>query len=217
MRIILLGPPGAGKGTQGERLARLTGAKHLATGDLVREEIRAGTPLGRQIKRYNDRGELVPDQIMVGLIEPHLTGTQSWILDGFPRDEAQARALDVILERAGLPIHQVIALEVPDADLVTRMLGRVQSEATGKTYNITLDPPPSSDPGPFVRRTDDTADDILRRLEIYHLQTEPLKRYYAERGLLTAVDADGSMDAVTELILQAVSPDPPRPPAVPPA
>jgi adenylate kinase len=89
------------------------------------------------------------------------------------------------------------------------MLGRVQSEATGKTYNLTLDPPPASDPGPFVRRTDDTADDILRRLEIYHQRTEPLKRYYAERGLLTAVDAGDSIDAVTELILQAVSPDPP--------
>src|SRR5204862_2900685 len=101
MRIILLGPPGAGKGTQAERLAKITGAKHLATGDLVRDEIRAGTALGQEIQCYNDRGELVPDEVVVGLIEPHLRTAQSWILDGFPRDRAQAEALDRILDEAG--------------------------------------------------------------------------------------------------------------------
>lgn len=204
MRIILLGPPGAGKGTQGERLARLTGAKHLATGDLVREEIRAGTPLGRQIKRYNDRGELVPDQIMVGLIEPHLTGTQSWILDGFPRNATQATALDTALAAAGLALDGVVALNAPDDALVERLSGRRQSLATGRIYHLTYNPPPPHDPGPFVQRDDDTPAAIRRRLQIYHAETSPLAGYYARQGLLVDVDALQPIDAVTSAILAAL-------------
>jgi adenylate kinase len=204
MRIVLIGPPGVGKGTQGQRLAKITGAKHLATGDLVRAEIEVGTAVGHEIQSYNDRGELVPDEIIVGLIKPYLTMTESWILDGFPRDEAQARALDLVLEDAGVGLDRVIVLETPDDELITRLLGRRQSVATGKTYHVTFDPPPASDPGPFVQRVDDTAEDIRRRLEVYHSQTEPLKQYYAERGLLTQIGASGSMDATTEAILQAL-------------
>jgi adenylate kinase len=204
MRIVLIGPPGVGKGTQGQRLATTTGATHLATGELVRSEIKAGTPIGRKIQSYNDRGELVPDEIIVGLIKPYLTTTESWILDGFPRDEAQARALDRVLEETGVGLDRVIVLEAPDEELITRLLGRRQSVATGKTYHLTFDPPPASDPGPLVQRVDDSPDDIRRRLEVYHSQTEPLKQYYAKRGLLTQIDASGSMDETTEAILQAV-------------
>src|SRR4051812_15962510 len=110
MRIVLLGPPGGGKGTQGERLAGMTGARHLATGDLVRHEIGAGTALGHEIQSYNDRGELVPDEIVVGLITPYLLSTENWILDGFPRDEAQAVALDRILDETGVVLDRVILL-----------------------------------------------------------------------------------------------------------
>ena len=203
MRILLLGPPGSGKGTQAQRLAAMTGARHISTGDLVRAEIEAGTELGRRIKDYNDRGELVPDEMILGLVRPYLT-TGSWILDGFPRDEAQARALDVMLNELGVDLDRVVMLVAPDDALITRLLGRVQSVATGKTYHVTYDPPPADDPGPFVRRADDTPEDVRRRLEIYHAQTEPLQAYYAGRGLLTQVDARGPIDALTEAILRAL-------------
>jgi len=208
MNVVLIGPQGAGKGTQGQRLASLTGAKHLATGDLVRAEIRAGTDLGRRIQEYNDRGELVPDEIMVEImvemVEPHLTAGGSWILDGFPRDDAQARALDALLEQTGTRLDRVIVLQAPDEALVKRLSGRRQSKATGKTYHLEYDPPPPSDPGPFVQRVDDTPEDIRRRLEIYHRETEPLMRYYAGRDLLTEVNADQPIDAVTEDIVRTL-------------
>ncbi|HEX8919159.1 MAG TPA: adenylate kinase [Chloroflexota bacterium] len=204
MRIVLLGPPGVGKGTQAKRLARINEVKHLTTGELVREEIRMGTPLGHEIQRYNDLGELVPDEVIVGMIKPYLTMTESWILDGFPRDETQARALEVMLDEAGLALDRVIALSAPDDELIDRLSGRRQSAATGKTYHLTFDPPPAGDPGPFIQRVDDSPEDIRHRLEVYHSRTEPLKRYYEERDLLSEVDAGGSMDATTEAILQVL-------------
>jgi adenylate kinase len=181
----------------------MTGARHISTGDLVRAEIKAGTDLGRRIKDYNDRGDLVPDEMILGLVRPYLT-TGSWILDGFPRDEAQARALDAMLKEVGVDLDRVVMLAAPDDALVTRLLGRVQSAATGKTYHVTYDPPPEDDPGPFVRRADDTPEDAQRRLAIYHAETEPLKLYYAGRGLLTQVDARQPIDAVTDAILRAL-------------
>lgn len=200
----MLGPQGAGKGTQADRLGALTGAQHIATGDLVRAEIAAGTDLGRTVKAYNDRGELVPDEIILQLVCPHLQSTRDWILDGFPRDEAQARALDATLEDMGLKLDRVIVLQVPDAVLIRRLQGRRLSKATGKTYHVEYDPPPPDDPGPFVQRADDTPEDIQRRLEIYHTETEPLQAHYAGRGLLTEVDASSDMDSVTQSILRAL-------------
>lgn len=204
MRIILLGPQGAGKGTQAARLAERTGAKHISTGDLVRAEIKAGTELGRKVQEYNDRGELVPDEIIVEMAKPHLREAESWILDGFPRTEAQARALDEALEELGVSLDKVVALEAPDEVLIQRLSGRRQSEATGRIYHVEHDPPPPDDPGPFVQRKDDTEEAIRRRLRIYHEQTEPLKGYYAERGLLATVDATRGIDEVTEEILRVL-------------
>ncbi len=210
MRIVLLGPQGSGKGTQGKRLAMMSGAPHLATGDLVRAEITAGTDLGREIRGYNNRGELVPDDVILNLVRPRLTGTGGWILDGFPRDQTQARALDRMLESVGLGIDRVVILQAADDDLIARLLGRVQSQATGKTYHLTFDPPPPSDPGPFVRRADDTPEDVRRRLDIYHQETEPLVQRYSERGILSEVDATGSMDSVTDAIIRALDQHQPR-------
>jgi adenylate kinase len=206
MRVILLGPQGAGKGTQAQRLADKVGATHISTGDIVRAEIKSGSELGKKVQDYNDRGELVPDEIIVEMAKPYLDDADSWLLDGFPRNKAQAKALDQALEDIGEGLDAVVAIEAPDDALVERLSGRRQSQATGKIYHVQHDPPPENgdDPGPFVQRDDDSEDSIRRRLEIYHDQTEPLKEFYAERGLLVTVDAEQEIPKVTKDILGAV-------------
>jgi adenylate kinase len=210
MKIILLGPQGAGKGTQAQRLSQKTGAKHISTGDIVRAEIKSGSELGQKVQDFNDRGELVPDEIIVEMAKPYLDDADAWLLDGFPRNEAQAKALDDALKDLGIELDAAVALEAPDDELVERLSGRRTSDATGRVYHIEHDPPPEDseeDAGPFVQRKDDTEEAIRRRLAIYHEQTEPLKDYYAERGLLTTVDARQSIPEVTEEILAAVGED----------
>jgi adenylate kinase len=206
MRVILLGPQGAGKGTQAKRLADRSGATHISTGDIVRAEIKSGSELGKKVQEYNDKGELVPDEIIVEMAKPYLDDAGAWLLDGFPRNEAQAKALDAALEEIGENLDAVVALEAPDEDLVERLSGRRQSQATGKIYHVDYDPPPENgdDPGPFVQREDDAEEAIRRRLEIYHDQTEPLKDYFARRDLLVSVDAGQEIQKVTEDILVAV-------------
>ena len=206
MRVILLGPQGAGKGTQAQRLADKVGATHISTGDIVRAEIKSGSELGKKVQDYNDRGELVPDEIIVEMAKPYLDDADAWLLDGFPRNEAQAKALDEALDEIGEDLDAVVALEAPDDALVERLSGRRQSQATGKIYHVEHDPPPEDgdDPGPFIQRDDDAEEAIRRRLEIYHDQTEPLKDYYAERDLLVTVDAEQEIQKVTEDILDAV-------------
>src|ERR671917_249509 len=186
MRVILLGPQGAGKGTQAQRLADKVGATHISTGDIVRAEIKSGSELGKKVQEFNDRGELVPDEIIVEMAKPYLDDADAWLLDGFPRNEAQAKA--------------------PDDALVERLSGRRQSQKTGRIYHVEYDPPPENgdDPGPFIQRDDDAEEAIRRRLEIYHDQTEPLKDYYAARDLLVTVDAAQEIPKVTEDVLQAV-------------
>ncbi len=210
MKIILLGPQGAGKGTQAQRLSQKTGAKHISTGDIVRAEIKSGSELGQKVQDFNDRGELVPDEIIVEMAKPYLDDADAWLLDGFPRNEAQAKALDDALKDLGIELDAAVALEAPDDELVERLSGRRTSDATGRVYHVEHDPPPEDseeDKGPFVQRKDDTEEAIRRRLAIYHEQTEPLKDYYAERGLLTTVDARQSIPEVTEEILAAVGED----------
>jgi adenylate kinase len=206
MRVILLGPQGAGKGTQAKRLADRVGAVHISTGDIVRAEIKSGSELGKKVQEYNDKGELVPDEIIVEMAKPYLDDAGAWLLDGFPRNEAQAKALDTALDDIGEDLDAVVALEAPDEALVERLSGRRQSQATGKIYHVEYDPPPENgdDPGPFVQRDDDAEESIRRRLEIYHDQTEPLKDYYARRDLLVTVDAEQEIPRVTEEILEAV-------------
>ncbi|MBA2442667.1 MAG: adenylate kinase [Rubrobacter sp.] len=204
MRVVLLGPQGAGKGTQAQRISEKTGAEHISTGDLVRAEIKAGSELGRKIKDYNDRGELVPDEIIIEMAKPYLSETESWLLDGFPRNEAQARALDEALQEIGRDLDWAVALEAPDEELVMRLSGRRQSQATGKIYHVEHDPPPEGgdDKGPFIQREDDAEGAIRRRLEIYHEHTEPLKDYYGEKGILVTVDATRGIPEVTGDVLR---------------
>jgi adenylate kinase len=207
MRIVLLGPQGAGKGTQAQRISEKAGAKHISTGDLVRAEIKSGSELGEKIKDYNDRGELVPDEIIIEMMRPYLDEADSWILDGFPRNESQAEALDEMLAGIDAELDAAVALEAPDEALIQRLSGRRTSEATGRIYHVEHDPPPESgeeDPGPFVQRKDDTEEALRRRLEVYHEHTEPLKHYYADRDILVTVDATQNIPEVTEEILDAV-------------
>ena len=207
MRIVLLGPQGAGKGTQAQRISEKTGAKHIATGDLVRAEIKSGSELGQKIKEYNDRGDLVPDEIIIEMMRPYLDDADSWILDGFPRNESQAQVLDYMLEQIDAELDAAVAMEAPDDLLVERLSGRRTSESTGRIYHVEYDPPPEDsdeDPGPFVQRKDDKEEAIRHRLKIYHEYTEPLKHYYADRGILAEVDATQSIPEVTEDILKAV-------------
>ena len=207
MRIVLLGPQGAGKGTQAQRISRETGAKHISTGDLVRAEIKSGSELGQTIKDYNNRGDLVPDEIIIQMMRPYLDEADSWILDGFPRNEPQAEALDVMLEEIDAGLDAAVAMEAPDDLLVERLSGRRTSESTGNIYHAEYDPPPEDseeDPGPFVQREDDREEAIRHRLEVYHDQTEPLKGYYADRGILVTVDATQDIPEVTRDVLEAV-------------
>ena len=207
MRIVLLGPQGAGKGTQAQRISEKTGAKHIATGDLVRAEIKSGSELGQTIKDYNDRGDLVPDGIIVEMMKPYLDEADSWILDGFPRNESQAEALDAMLKQIDAELDAAVALEAPDDLLVERLSGRRTSESTGRIYHADYDPPPedpAEDPGPFIQREDDKEESIRHRLKIYHDQTEPLKHYYADRGILATVDATQAIPEVTEDVLGSV-------------
>jgi adenylate kinase len=210
MRVILMGPQGAGKGTQAAKLEEETGATHIETGDLVREEIKSESELGQKIKEYSDKGELVPDEIIIDMTKPYLDDNDSWILDGFPRNQEQAKALDEALEEIGEKLDRVVVLEAPDDVLVERLSGRRQSEATGEIYHVEYNPPPEDDdedPGPFVQREDDTEEAIRNRLDTYHEQTEPLKDYYEDQGLLVTVDASKDIDEVTKEVLRAVRED----------
>ncbi len=204
-RLVMLGLPGSGKGTQAEWLAAATGVPHISTGDVVRAEIAAGTALGKALRQYSDRGELVPDEMIVEMVKPLLSATSSWILDGFPRDLSQALALDVALAPLGHSVDRVIALNLPDATVVDRLQDRRVSAATHHIYNLRTEPPPADDPGPFTQRADDHPDEIRRRLKIYHAQTEPLLAEYSRRGILRVVDASGSIEEVHDWIRWALA------------
>jgi len=179
-RLLFLGPPGAGKGTQAQRLAQTHGLLHLSTGDLLRAEVQAGSDLGREAEAVMARGELVSDSLVLAIVRSRLLGHGGgWLLDGFPRNLAQAAALDTLLAELGQAIERVVLLELDDAVLIQRLLAR--------------------------GRSDDNEAVIRHRLEVYREQTAPLIAYYNERGLLTAVDAAGSVEEITSRIEAALA------------
>jgi adenylate kinase len=196
MLVIFLGPPGAGKGTQAQRLVAEKGFMHISTGDLLREAVKNRTPLGLKAKEYMERGELVPDDLIVALIKEKLPKEGNVILDGFPRTIAQAEALDKMLEELGKKVDAVVLFEVPDEVVIERLSGRRIDPKTGKVYHVKYNPPPEG--VEVIQREDDKPEVIKKRLEVYRKQTAPLIDYYKEKGNLLVVDATKSPDEVYE-------------------
>jgi adenylate kinase len=214
MRLIFLGPPGSGKGTQAKIIASRKGAKHISTGDILREAVAAGTDLGMKAKKYMDAGELVPDQILLGLVEEVLSDdntASSFILDGFPRTIPQARGLDEIFGRLGLKLDSAILLDVPDKAIVERLTARVFCADCKADYNLKTKPPKVEGvcdvcgSNRLVQREDDRKEVIENRLKVYHETTEPIVDYYDQQSCLKRIPGDRGFDEITEDIINAIS------------
>lgn len=212
MVVVLLGPPGAGKGTQAVGLAGKLGLAHVASGDLFREAVAAGTPLGRQARPYMERGELVPDELAVGLVLERLAQPDCQagaVLDGFPRTAPQAEALDRALAAQGRQVEVVLLLDVPDATILERLTGRRICRDCQAPYHIVFNPPAQAGVcdrcgGPLYQREDDREETVRHRLEVYHAQTAPLISYYRQRGLLRRVDGAGEIEVVGARLVEAL-------------
>jgi len=204
LNLILLGPPGAGKGTQAERLVEDFDLPYYATGDILRGAVKEGTELGRKAKEYMDRGDLVPDEVISGVIGERIASAEAldgFLLDGFPRTIAQAEALERALEPLGRRPTAVLSIEVPDEEVVRRLSGRRVCERNGHPYHVDFDPPKNDgfcdqDGSPLVQRDDDREDTVKHRLEVFHEQTAPLVGYYEGQGLLRRFDGSRSPDEV---------------------
>lgn len=212
MNIVLLGPPGAGKGTQAERISAACGLPQVSTGDIFRKNLAEGTPLGLEAKKYMDSGELVPDEVVEGIVadrlsEPDVSG--GFILDGFPRSMHQARALDEYLEADGRAIDLVLNIAVEGELLVKRLTGRRTCRDCAGIFHVQGDPEAASGVcgscgGELYQRADDNEETVRNRLEVYARQTEPVIGYYAPGGSLVSVDGSGSVDEVFSRITSAV-------------
>jgi adenylate kinase len=204
----MLGPPGAGKGTQAKRLAQRLGIPHISTGDILRSAVTAGTPLGKQARRYMDEGGLVPDSVMIGLVQERLAAadaSRGFILDGFPRTVAQAEALDGYLATRGTPLAAVLQIAVPRDELVGRLASRRVCGDCGTPFQGAdhgANGRCAACGGPLLQREDDGAETIGRRMEVYERETAPLVGHYRGKGLLREVAGTGSRDDVFERITE---------------
>jgi adenylate kinase len=208
LNLVLLGPPGSGKGTQGERLQEDFRLPYYATGNILRAAVEEETELGRTAKEYMDRGDLVPDEVIIGVIVERLEGPEAadgFILDGFPRTTPQAEALDGELELLGRRLTAALLIEVPEDEVVRRLGGRRTCVKNGHVFHVEFDPPKHEeicdiDGSRLVTRDDDKPDVIRRRLEQYEEKTEPLVAYYDEKGLLRRIEGTRSPDEVGDRI-----------------
>jgi adenylate kinase len=203
--LVLLGAPGAGKGTQGALLARRLGIPKVATGDMLREAVRQGTELGREARRIMDAGELVPDGVILGMVRERLSAAdaaEGAVFDGYPRNVAQAEALDGMLEELGRKIDHVVYIDVEDDAIVRRMTGRRTDPETGTVYHAEFNPPPPEVAGRVVQRDDDREETVRHRLVVYRESTAPLVDHYRAAGVpVHTVDGDRAIDAVQAEIL----------------
>lgn len=209
--LIFIGPPGAGKGTQAQRLCTKLNVPQVSTGDMLRAARKAGTELGRKADEFMVKGLLVPDEVVIGLVQERIIqgdAAQGFVLDGFPRTVAQAESLERMLARAGKRIDDVVLLEVPDELIVERITGRRVGETSGRIFHLKYDPPPSPDLGEagerLLQRADDREDVVRKRLAEYAALTAPLVAWYANKGLLRRVDGVGALDDVTASLFRAI-------------
>ncbi len=215
MRLVLVGPPGAGKGTQAQFIAEHLSVPRISTGDIFRANVSSATPLGLQAKAYMDRGDLVPDDVTIDMVRLRLQepdASQGFLLDGFPRTVPQAQVLDDILsETGGSKLDVVLELVVDSEEVVRRLSGRRTCRTCNHVWHLDFDPPTVEgtcdlDDGELYQRDDDQAETIQNRLEVYELSTAPLVNYYAGRGVLVGIDATGPVDDVTERAIDALRP-----------
>lgn len=207
MRMIFIGPPGAGKGTQAARLVDHYAIPHISTGDMFRAAVKAGTPMGQEADRYMKAGQLVPDEVTIGLVRERFAEPDTqvgFMLDGFPRTVPQAEALAEALKTDGVNLDVVLLLEVPDDLIVERIIGRRTDPETGAIYHLTFNPPPADVVDRLVHRKDDTEDAVRSRLEAYHKMTAPIIPFYEALGLLKRVNGVGTPDEVTSAINEAL-------------
>jgi adenylate kinase len=213
MRLVLLGPPGAGKGTQAERLSEKYDVPSVSTGDLLREHVQENSPLGVRARTFMDRGEYVPDDLVVQMVMDRLDDSDAdkgFILDGFPRTVAQAQALENALAAAGRPLSAVLKFTIDDDMAIRRLAGRWTCPACKRTYNMAFKPPAQDmvcdvDGVQLTRRSDDDEVTVRRRLAVYREETEPLEFFYWERGLLREVNAQAQEGLVTERTIAAIA------------
>ncbi|MFE0699952.1 adenylate kinase [Streptomyces sp. NPDC058872] len=213
MRIVLVGPPGAGKGTQAAFLARNLDIPHISTGDLFRANISQGTELGLKAKAFMDAGDLVPDEVTIGMAKDRMEqadAANGFLLDGFPRNVAQAEALDVVLKAEDMQLDAVLDLEVPEDEVVKRIAGRrICRNDSAHVFHVTYTPPKTAGVcdvcgGELYQRDDDSEETVRRRLEVYHTQTEPIIDYYRAQNLVVTISALGKVDEVTAKAMAAL-------------
>ncbi|HEY4315619.1 MAG TPA: adenylate kinase [Actinomycetes bacterium] len=212
MRLVLVGPPGAGKGTQAQFIASHFAVPKISTGDIFRANVSQGTRLGLEAKKFMDAGDLVPDEVTIGMVQDRLKqddATEGFLLDGFPRTVHQAEVLDNTLSGQGTAVTVVLELVVDDDEVVRRLSGRRTCRQCGHVWHVDFDPPTTPDAcdrcgGELFQRDDDREDTIRHRLEVYADQTSPLIGYYGDRGLLRGVDATGPVEDVTERAINAL-------------
>ncbi|MDP8956475.1 MAG: adenylate kinase [Actinomycetota bacterium] len=210
MRIVLLGPPGAGKGTQAKQLSKRHGVVHIATGDIFRWNVQHGTELGKLAQSYMERGDLVPDDVVVRMVVETIGQTEGgFILDGFPRTVPQALALEENLEKLEQPLTAVLYFHIEEEIAVKRISGRRTCSKCGTPYNVEFDPPRVEAVcdvcgGELVQRGDDREETVRRRFEVYEESTAPLRQFYAERGLLREIDADGEEEEVARRLAEGL-------------
>ncbi|MGW1763449.1 adenylate kinase [Streptomyces sp. NPDC002073] len=213
MRIVLVGPPGAGKGTQAAFLAKNLSIPHISTGDLFRANISKGTDLGVKAKAYMDAGDLVPDEVTIGMAQDRMEQQDAeggFLLDGFPRNVSQAEALDAMLKNAGMKLDAVLDLEVEEDEVVKRIAGRrICRNDSAHVFHVSYAPPKTEGVcdicgGELYQRGDDTEDTVRNRLDVYHTQTEPIIDYYKTQGLVVTISALGEVHDVTQRAMDAL-------------